>query len=100
MSPPTSISVRSAYGQKNSFKIDLKVQCKNEVKEKEDKVDNDDDNNFRHEDEEKNGGEREEGTGEEKQQNKKEINDNCRDSLKADLVLVGRVDGTVDLYKV
>jgi hypothetical protein len=98
LSPPTSISVRSAYGQKNTFKIDSKVKGKSGEEKEENKDDNE--NSVRHEDEEKNEGEREEGTGEEKQQNKKEININISDSLQADLVLVGRVDGTVDLYQV
>ena len=98
LSPPTSISVRSAYGHKRTFKIDSKVRGKSGKEKEENKDDND--INVRHEDEEKNGGEREEGTGEEKQQNKKEININFSDSLQADLILVGRVDGTVDLYQV
>jgi hypothetical protein len=98
LSPSTSISVRSAYAQKNTFIIDSKAKRKSGEEKEENKDDNG--TSVRHEDEEKNGEEEEEGTGEEKQQNKKEVNVNLSDSLKADLVLVGRVDGTVDLYQV
>ena len=91
LSPPTSISVRSAYVQKNICKVDMKDDNKN------------DDENIRHKREEKEEGEEKEGgegEGEGKQQTIKEKNQYISDPPGADLILVGRVDGTVDLYQV
>lgn len=88
LSPPTSISVRSAYVQKNICKVNMKDNNKN------------DEENIRHKREEKEEEEVKEEEGEGKQQTVEEKNENRLDPPGADLILVGRVDGTVDLYQV
>ena len=97
MSPPTSISVRPAYVQKDICEVNMKDDKKNE---EENEYKNDEEN-IRHKSEEKEEEEKERGGGGEgKQQTVKEKNQNSLNTPGADLILVGRVDGTVDLYQV